>query len=230
MSLLTICQAAAGACGFAAPSTIVGSSDDTAVLLLRLINKGGKKFAWKPWQVLQKEYTFATVAAQASYAFPSDLGYFQDYTAWDRTQFWALRGSLSPSEWQRYKSGTQTTTPRTRFRVKAGAIFLDPTPGGVGNLVIEYVSKNWVTDGVSFFNAFSVDTQTSLINEDLLELDLTWRFLERKGLAYAEAKDECDSVYESIFGRDVPKIPVNIGIDYEIWPPLPTLPSTGYTG
>lgn len=230
MSLLTICQAAAGACGFAAPNTIVGSSDDTAILLLRLLNKGGKKLAWKPWEILQKEYTFATVATQATYAFPSDLKYFLDYTAWDRSQFWALRGSLSPSEWQRYKSGTQTTTPRTRFRIKAGAIYLDPTPGGVDNLVIEYISNGWVTNGSAFFTAFTADTQTSLIDEDLLELDLTWRFLERKGLAYAEAKNEFDVVYESTFGRDVPKIPVNAGIDYEIWPPLPTLPSTGYTG
>lgn len=172
------------------------------------------------------------MAAQASYAFPSDLKYFLDYTAWDRSQFWALRGSLSPSEWQRYKSGTQTTTPRTRFRIKAGSIFLDPTPGSIDNLVIEYISKNWVTDvgGGNPASSFTADAQVSVIDEDLLELDLTWRFLERKGQAYAEAKAEFDEVYESTFGRDVPKIPVNAGIDYEIWPPLPTLPSTGYTG
>lgn len=232
MSLLSICQAAAGASGFSAPATIIGNPDDTAILLLRLLNKGGKKLAWKPWEILQKEYTFATVASTASYAFPSDLKYFLDFTAWDRSQFWALRGSLSPSEWQRYKSGTQTTTPRTRFRIKGGLIFLDPTPGGVDNLVIEYISKNWVTDvgGANPASSFTADAQVSLIDEDLLELDLTWRFLERKGLAYAEAKDEFDVVYESTFGRDVPKIPVNAGIDYEIWPPLPTLPSTGYTG
>lgn len=233
MTLLTTCQAAAGACGFAAPSTIVGSSDDTAILLLRLINKGGKKLAWKPWQALQKEYIFPAGVAQTSYPFPPDLGYFQDYTAWDRVQFWALRGSLSPAEWQRYKSGTQTTTPRTRFRIKAGAIYLDPMPAStaVNNFVIEYVSANWVTDGSNFFNAFSADNQTSLIDEDLLELDLTWRFLERKGLAYAEAKNEFEEVYESTFGRDVPKIPVNIGIDYDNGSGLtyPTLPLTGYS-
>lgn len=232
MSLLTICQAAAAGSGFPAPGSIVGSQDDTALLLFRLLNKAGKKLAWKPWEILQKEYTFATVAATPSYAFPSDLKYFLDFTAWDRSQFWALRGSLSPSEWQRYKSGTQTTTPRTRFRIKGGLIFLDPTPGGIDNLVIEYISKNWVTDvgGANPVSAFTADTQVSLIDEDLLELDLTWRFLERKGLAYAEAKNEFDEVFESTFGRDVPKIPVNAGIDYEIWPPLPTLPSTGYTG
>jgi hypothetical protein len=229
VSLLTVCRAAVGACGFAVPSFIIGNSDDTAALLLALINKAGKKLALKPWQILQKEYTFATVAAQATYAFPSDLGYFLDYTAWDRTQFWALRGSLTPSEWQRYKSGSQTTTPRTRFRVKAGAIYLDPTPGGVDNLVIEYVSKNWVADSLNVFSAFSADVQTSLISEDLLELELTWRFLERKGLAYAEAKNEAEEFFDSLFGRDVPKLPVNAGTDYEIWPPLPTLPTTGYS-
>jgi len=31
------------------------------------------------------------------------------------------------------------------LRIKGGLIYLDPTPGGVDNLVIEYISRNWVT-------------------------------------------------------------------------------------
>jgi hypothetical protein len=230
MTLLSICQSAAGAAGFAVPSTIIGNTDATAVLLLRLLNKGGKNFARKPWQALQKEYTFSLVNGTASYAFPSDLGFFQNETAWDRTQFWQMRGSLSPEQWQIYKSGITSTTPRPRFRIKGGLIFFDPTPTSTDSIVIEYVSKNWVTDGSSFFNQFSADTQTSLIDEDLLELDLTWRFLERKGLAYAEAKDEADRRFENLLGRDVPKNSINVGMTGElVWPPLPQVPSTGYS-
>jgi len=48
LTLLSICQAAAGASGFSAPATIIGNPDATAILLLRLLNKGGKKLAWKP--------------------------------------------------------------------------------------------------------------------------------------------------------------------------------------
>ena len=230
MSLLTICQSAARACGFAVPNTIIGNTDVTAQMLLSLLNKSGKQRAKLPWQALQKEYTFSLVVSQAAYAFPTDLGYFQNQTIWDRTQFWSMRGSLSPSEWQLYKSGIQSTTPRQRFRIKAGQIYIDPTPTTTDSCVVEYVSSKWVTDGSSFFTSFSTDTQTSLIDEDLLELDLTWRFLERKGLAYAEARDECDRYAETILARDVPREAINFGgNNVGSWPPLPTVPITGYS-
>lgn len=227
MTLLSICRSVAGASGFAVPSTVIGNSDNTAVMLLALINKAGKQRAKWPWEILQKEYTFSTVAATASYAFPTDLGFFLDETIWNRTQYWNLRGSLMPSNWQVFKSGIQTTTPRQRFRVKAGLIYLDPTPTAIESMVIEYVSSKWVTDGAAFFTSFTADTQTSLIDEDLLELDLTWRFLERKGLAYAEARDECDRYAEKISGQDVPRGSLNFGEDSSPWPPLPAVPVTG---
>lgn len=229
MSLLTLCQSAVRACGFAVPNTIIGNTDTTAQMLLVLLNKAGKQRAKLPWQALQKEYTFNFVNGTASYALPSDLGFFENETFWDRTQFWAMRGSLSPQEWQLYKSGLQTTTPRQRFRIWKGLIYIDPTPANTDAVVIEYVSKSWVTDGAAFFNSFSSDTQTSLIDEDLLELDLTWRFLERKGLAYTEARDECDRFAERIFAQDKPKQTVNFGGSSSAWPPYPTVPVTGFS-
>lgn len=230
MPLSSICTKAASSAGFASPTSIIGNSDGTAVLLLSLLNKAVKVLARRPWQALQKEHTFSTVASTASYALPSDYGWYENDTAWDRTNYWQMRGSLSPREWQRYKSGTMTTTPRTRFRVKGGLVFLDPTPSAVYSIVIEYVSNKPVTDGVSFFTEFSSDTQTSVLDEFLLELDLTWRFLERKGFAYEEAKQEAENQIELALGHDVPRTSMNLAGDgADVFPPYPTLPSTGYS-
>lgn len=230
MSLLSIAQAVAGDCGFTVPSTIIGNSDDTARMLLSLANKAGKSLARKPWQALQKEYTFATVASTASYSLPSDYGWIQNDTAWDRSNYWQLRGSLSAQMWQAYKSGIQSTTPRTRFRIKGGLLFLDPTPSSIVSMVFEYVSNAWVFDGTAtYYSAFQADANTSLIDEYLLELDLTWRFLERKGLAYAEAKDEAERQIELAVGHDTPANSVNFADSISVWPPLPSLPVTGYS-
>lgn len=233
MTLLSICQAVAGDCGFTVPGTIVGNLDATAVMLLRLINKSGRALARKPWQALQKEYTFATVIADPDYALPSDYGWFVNDTCWDRSNYWQQRGSLSAEAWQWYKSGTQTTTPRTRYRVKGGLLFIDPTPTAIANFVIEYVSKYWVATAaaptVGAQDAFAADTDVSLIDEYLLELDLTWRFLERKGLAYLEAKNEAETQIDLRMAHDVPGITVNMAGNYEPWPPLPTVPATGYS-
>jgi hypothetical protein len=230
MSLLTICQAVAGDCGFAVPSTIVGNSDDTAAMLLRLINKAGKSLAKRAWQALQKEYTFSTVASTPSYALPSDYGWQQNDSAWDRSNYWQLRGSLSPQMWQAYKSGVQSTTPRSRFRIKGSLFFLDPTPSSIVSMVFEYISSKWAFDGVStYYIEFQADSNTSLIDEYLLELDLTWRFLERKGLAYAEAKDEAEKHIDIAIAHDVPANSVNMADAITVWPPLPMVPVTGYS-
>lgn len=234
MTLLSIVQSVAKGAGFSAPASVIGNSDDTAVLILELANRAGTLLAKKPWSILQKEYTFNLVAAQATYAFPADYDKFLDYTMWDRTNFWALRGSLTPQEWQGYKSGIQSTTPRQRFRVKQGAIYIDPTPTTTDSMVVEYLSTYWVaptaTPTVGSKTAFTVDTDVSLIDELAIILDTTWRFLSRKGLAYQEEKTEAEDYIDSTFNDDTPKGPISLTGDCVFpWPPLPSVPVTGYS-
>ena len=230
MSLLEVCTAVADECGFAAPSQIIGSADDTAVQLLALANKSGRLLARKPWQVLQKEHTFSTVDATADYALPSDFGWYINDTVWDRTDYWKMRGSLSPSEWQVYKSGIATSTPRSRFRVKAGRLYIDPTPSSVRSIVLEYVSKQWASNstGDTFAVAFAADTDTTRFDELLLQLDLTWRYLARKGLAYAEEKAEAEAQIELALAHDTPSPTLSQAGDHRaVFPPLPTWRGTG---
>lgn len=233
MTLLSIVQAVANDSGFQVPTTVVGNQDATASMLLSLINKSGRTLARRPWQRLQKELLFSTMISQATYALPSDYGYYQADTAWSRTNYWQLRGSLSPYAWQVYKSGIQTTTPRSRFRVFGNVFTLDPTPSTIESMVIEYVSSYWVATSaaptVGAQNTFLADTDVSLIDEYLLELDLTWRFLERKGLAYAESKNEAERMIEKYSATDTPSSTINLANSYGPWPPIPTLPITGYS-
>lgn len=230
MSLLTIAQGIARDAGFGVPSQIIGNSDQTAQMILAQINKAGQLIAQKSWQVLQKLYQFTTVNGTDNYPEPPDLGSYFGNTLWDRSNYWQLRGSLSPEEWQWYKSGTQTTMPRMRFRTMANKIYLDPVPTAAYNLVIEYVSNAWVTDGANFFTSFTTDTQTSVLDELMLQMEANWRFLARKGLSYEEDKAQAESNTESNFSRDLVKNSINFGNRlYEIWPPLPTVPVTGYS-
>lgn len=70
MSLLSICTNVANVIPVAAPTSIVGNSDETAVLLLALANEAGESLARKPdggWVDTIREYDFMTsaVAQQA---------------------------------------------------------------------------------------------------------------------------------------------------------------------
>jgi hypothetical protein len=61
VTLLTICQNVAGEAGFPIPGSVIGNTDDTAVLLSKLVNRAGGLLARKPWEILQKEYVFPLV-------------------------------------------------------------------------------------------------------------------------------------------------------------------------
>lgn len=228
MTLLTVCQAVAQDAGFDSPASIVGNTDETAIQLLALANKAGEIIARKPWQNLQNEYTFTTEADEPEYDLPTGYRSFINDTAWDRTNYWTLRGSLSPQEWQARKSGVFPQSPRSRFRLKGNLIVIDPTPSSALDLVIEYLDNRWVDSDGNRFATFQADGDTVRFDEFLLRLDLTWRFLARKGLAYAEEKKEAEDQIELAIGRDTPSVPANLAGERTIWPPLPTVPVTGY--
>src|ERR1700685_4144034 len=65
MSLLSICQTVASQIPIAAPSAIVGNSNETALLLLSLAQDAGEALCRKPdggWVDMITEYDFTTAA------------------------------------------------------------------------------------------------------------------------------------------------------------------------
>jgi hypothetical protein len=150
---------------------------------------------------------------QETYNFPTDLNYFIPQTGWDRNFRWQLLGPVDAQEWQVLKSGISPVGPRLRYRLMAGQIYINPAPftpqGNTGPItdliVMEYASFNWVavtaapTVGVQ--QAFALDTDVSIIPEDLITLSLKWRFLKAKGMAWADEWTEYDDELAKITGR-----------------------------
>lgn len=218
MSLLTVAQAVAEEIGVPSPSTVVGNSDKDAKRLLRILNRAGRILAKKNWTILQLEHTFSTSNGTASYDLPSDFDRIIDVTAWDRTQYWQMRGAMNAADWQVKKSALiATTSLRSNFRIKpdtrVNKFFIDPTPSGTNSMVFEYVSNQWVKDAgnTTGKTAYAVDTDVSLIAEELLELEGIWRMLNRKGFAYAEEKLEAERQIALAFANDRAITVLNMG-------------------
>jgi hypothetical protein len=208
-ALLAIVQAAVDELGsINRPTTIVGSSDQNVQQLLALANREGKELSAREginggWPQLRKEYTFNTADGTASYDFPSDLQYFMNTTAWDRSQKWPLHGPVSPQTWQVLKSGTVGSVgPRTRFRVMAGQIYLDPTPSSINALVFEYYSNTWCeSSGGTDQSAWAADTDLPLLPDDCFILGLIWRWRKAKGLDYQEDFNAYESFVSMKLGQ-----------------------------
>ena len=223
MALLQICQNVARSVGgLEIPTSIVNNSNPTAETLLGCAQLAGKSIAkqrgkWGAWTMLIKEYTFTTDGS-ADYALPSDYDRLLTDTAWDRSNYWELRGTLSPAQWQMYKSSVlgSSVSLRSRMRIRnvsgTRMFSLDPTPASGVSMVYEYVSKNWCqSSGGSGQTAWAADTDTGILDEYLIELDTLWRVLNRMGMAYAEEKEEAEQQIELALAGDggAPKLSLN---------------------
>lgn len=209
MTLLTICDAVSDLIPVKRQSTIVGNTNKTARLLLACANQAGERLAKRNWIVLQTEYTFQTADGTVNYSFPSDFKRIIGNTAWDRSNFWNMRGSLSPQEWQTYKSSVlgDSVSTRKRYRIRGVSgtkeFSIDPTPAAVEDLVYEYITANWCESaGGTGQASWQADTDTGVIDEYLLELEVLWRVLKRLGMEYGDEKQEALREADVYFAQD----------------------------
>jgi len=238
-TLLQIVQTSCDELGIARPTTVVGSNDLQVRQILALLNREGKEISAREglyggWPQLRKEHTFNTADGTAAYNFPADLQYFMNTTAWDRSQKWPMHGPVSPQTWQVLKSGTVGSVgPRTRFRVMAGQLYLDPTPTTIRAIVLEYYSNTWCeSSGGTDQAVWTADNDLPLLPDDCFILGLKWRFRKEKGLDYQEHFNEYEDFVTSKLSRssmapiiDIASTPCGVRLINE-----DNIPDTGYGG
>lgn len=207
MSLITIGQAVADRVGVPRPTSLIGSADAGQRQILSLIQQEGKDLAARVnWQALTKEKTFtATATEEQSGVIPTDFDRFVDSTFWNRTENRLVLGPASAQEWQALKSD-RIQAIHDIFRHRGNSLYLLPTPGAGNTYAFEYVSTYWVaaaaTPTTGAYDAFSDDTDVSLISEELLTLGAIWRYQRAKGLDYSEAFRSYELALKRAMGRD----------------------------
>lgn len=218
MTLLTIVQNASAEVGVSTPSSVIGSTDANVVQMLALLNREGKWLArGYDWQVLRKEGTFTTVAANEQVAsLPTtftDLDRIVPKTMWDRT---ASEQIGEPLTAQRYQGDLANVTTGVRYRyvIRGNGLFFSPVPPAGHSVYFEYYKMHWCqSSGGTGKTAFTVDTDTGILDEDMLTQGLVVRFLKAKGLDYAEEFRRYEHLISSLTGAQSP------GADLSATPP-----------
>jgi len=187
MTLLSIVRNASDRLGLARPSAVVASTDQQALTLLGIAQEEGKALARRhAWQALQSEHTFPTVDGTASYALPSGFDRILLDTVFNRTRRRRMMGDLTPAQWQETQSSLVTMV-NPAFRIRGSLFYISPTPTAVETVAYEYITKNWCQSDTSVGqDAWAADTDTGLLDEELMTLGLKWRWGKAKGLDYAE--------------------------------------------
>lgn len=233
MTVLTIIQSVADRIGIPRPSAVVSSSDQQVRQLFALLNEGGVELSKRAdWQVLTTEWTFLTVAAdeQTNTPIPTDLDRFLADSFYDRTLSRKLIGPITPQEWQAVKARPQFSRVYLAFRERDNTVLITPPPPADHLIAYEYISKNWAKSSANVGKEmFTSDDDTSYLSEELLKLDLRWRWKQAKGLEYGEDMDTFERALQREAGNDGAARMLSIGgTDQAIYPLGINLPEGGF--
>lgn len=204
-TLLSMCRDAADTIGIQRPVGIVAGSDQTARTLLSCAQREGKALARRwTWQALTREHTFTSTATtvQAS-GLPFDWGgrMLAD-TFFNRTFKRAVRGPLNSREWQVQKALTAAVL-FDAYRVIGNELWMIPTPAAGSTYAFEYVTKHWCEDATGTGqDAWAADTDVPRLDAEAMTLGIVWRYLQSRGLDYAEAMRNYEVEVTSLMARD----------------------------
>lgn len=206
MALIDIIKDAASQLGLRQPSLVVGSTDQTAQILLRFANQAGKELAsyhdWQDLIVEQSHTSLATVVQTGALGTDYDRMVY-NVEIWNTTETRRYAGPTSQRVWQRAQRSV-TGGIAGYWRIKGGELNIYPAPTAGQTIVFEYVSKHWCENAAGVGQErFMADTDVALINEDLFALEIVWRYRHSRGFAqYAEDLKTCEIEKEKAASRD----------------------------
>jgi hypothetical protein len=207
MSLLTIVQAFCERTQLPVPSTVLGTSDAQVMQVRALLEEEGEALSRRgDWEGLTLEASHTTLATEDQGAMTSiatnGFQYIKDETMWDRTDKLPIP-LMHSTKWQRFKASV-STAPRYHYRIRGGELLMHPTPTAGHSVYFEYISKNWIlgADLVTYKSAFTLDTDTVLLPEELVRMGLRWRWKKEHGLEYAEDFRDYEMRVADALGRD----------------------------
>ncbi len=192
MTLLTLINTVQRVEGLEVTSNVVANTNPTVQQLFGIANLEGKDLALRyPWQSLQKVETHSALAAEdqgtlSSIASDMSMKHIRFATMWNQTTDELIQGPLSAQEWQELK-GTGITDPTDSWRIYGNKLYITPAPTLADSIVFEYISINWCqSSGGTAQSAWAADTDTGILDEDMMALGVRWRWRRANGFDYAE--------------------------------------------
>jgi len=203
MTLLTISQNIAKTTKSEVPETIIDNTQEIAKQIFQSVRLATKDvFERYDWQVLQYDKSFNSAVGTAQYDLPDDFDRIINTTFFNSTQQREVF-MVTPREWRIFNLNASQSIV-IRYRIRQNKTEFTPTPTAIEAFIYEYISNLIILDnnGTTTYTDWQADNDTSLLNEDLIELQATWRFLKIRGKDYAEEQREAEDRLRDVMGRD----------------------------
>ena len=143
-----------------------------------------------------------------------------DTTAYNATEYWQARGSLSPQEWRFLKNSfVQNSTIVDYFRIQpnstngAKSFNLEPAPGSGTSFVYEYISANWVRNSANTTGKtkFTNDNDTHVFDDLLFNLGFRYYLRREYGLDFSVERQDYMKEANRVYAQDVPRRRIRLG-------------------
>jgi hypothetical protein len=226
VSFISMIQEVCGRIGIVKPNAVISNTDPQIIQLASIANGEGQDLARRyAWQILQKETSFTTVATQVQGAIGTiapGYRYIINDTIWNRSLRRPVFGPNSPQTWQQQKA-FNINGPWNQFRIQNDNINFFPTPTAGQSCFFEYISKYWCTsqDGSASRTSWLADSDVGLLDEEIMQLGIIWRWKQTKGLQYAEDMASYERFVADATARDGGKQRLNLaGSTHDLYPAI----------
>jgi hypothetical protein len=181
MTLLTIAQNVAVELNLRRPSAVIGSTDQDTRQILRAINvecDALREAAY--WQRLRKERPFTGIAGTTQTGIlPSDFDRMVPETFWNLSSTRLFSNVQDEVQWQGLVA-TSYVGPQPQFIIRGNELMVLPALSGGESLSFIYMSTEFVRAADNTpKSAFTVDTDTTVLDEPLITLGACLRELAR---------------------------------------------------
>jgi hypothetical protein len=194
VTLLTAANEAQRELSLSVTTTLIADGQETQNLLYRLANKEVKELLRRTeytFPALRRTQSFTASLASLQSAPGKPANFFRAIpgTFWNDTTARQIGGPLTEEEWALANGASVTSSIQQYAMFRYDGLHLFPAPTAANTITYDYVINTPVlaADGATYKSAFSVDTDTYLLDEELLILGMVWRYLKTKGRDYAEA-------------------------------------------
>lgn len=159
------------------------SPRDEVLRLMNLANRSARTLSsgWK-WQKLRRVYTFSLTDA-TTYDLPSDFRELVADSTYTNNIIEQVDMRPTPSEWRYLQTNGTGVGPTYKMRIIGGSIeVFEPQSGET--VSFEYHSDHPVmaTDGTTTKARFTADTDTFRLDDDMLIMEVIWRYKKLLGL------------------------------------------------
>jgi len=180
------------------------STDPAVRRLVAMADRSASRLAAAhDWQALRRTYTL-TLDSNTDYALPSDFGALVADTAFQDSYIHPIDMRTDPEYWGYLQSASSGVGPRARFRILGDRLHVYAPQSGQ-TVRYEYLSNHPIvdTDGTTTKQRWEADTDTFRLDDDLLVMDLVWRYQRLIGLeAWQDHRTEFMSHMRTVKGRE----------------------------